>query len=75
VRDGDWKYLRDGDLEFLFDLASDEREQANLKLRAPERFAELRARCAAWEAQMLPYPARQWPGILAVKSRFRDLQL
>lgn len=75
VRDGDWKYLRDGSMEFLFDLATDAREQANLKLRDPERFAELRARYAAWEAEMLPYPPREWPGIHAVKPRFRNLEL
>ena len=75
VRDGRWKYLRDGDLEFLFDLDTDAREQANLKLREPARFQALRDRYAAWESTMLAYPARQWPGILAVKSRFRNLEL
>ena len=28
---------------------------------------------APWAAQMLPYPQRQWPGIRAVKDRFRNL--
>ena len=75
VRDGPWKYLRDGELEFLFDLSSDVREQANLKLREPARFEALRTAYAAWDATMLPYPPRQWPGILAVKARFRNLAM
>jgi hypothetical protein len=73
VRDGDWKYLRDGEMEFLFDLAADSREQANRKLREPERFEAMRRRYADWEATMLPYPPQAWPGILAVKSSFRNL--
>lgn len=75
VRDGSWKYLRDGDMEFLFDLSVDVREQANLKLREPARFQALREMHAAWETQMLSYPAQQWAGILAAKSRFRNLEL
>ena len=75
VRDGHWKYLRDGAMEFLFDLSTDAREQANLKLREPARFEDLRARYAQWDAEMLAYPERSWPGILAVKSRFRSLEL
>lgn len=39
----------------------------------PERFAQLQAAYADWAAQMLPYPQRQWPGIRAVKDRFRNL--
>jgi len=56
LRSGDWKYLAlDGD-EFLFDLAQDQRERANLARRHPERLAELRARYAAWEATLPPIP-------------------
>ena len=42
VRDGNWKYLKVNDNEFLFDVAEGERERANLRdlkargLRAPE---------------------------------------
>ena len=56
ARDGDWKYLRIGDQEQLYNLARDPRERANLKDREPARFARLKADYAAWNAAMLPYP-------------------
>jgi len=56
VRDGDWKYLRTGDQEQLYNLARDPRERADLKLREVARFDRMKADYAAWNAQMLPYP-------------------
>ncbi|WP_166041329.1 sulfatase-like hydrolase/transferase [Sphingosinicella sp. YJ22] len=56
ARDGDWKYLRIGEQEQLYDLARDPRERANLKDREAAVFARLKADWAAWNAQMLPYP-------------------
>lgn len=69
VRSGDWKYLKIRDREFLFDLAQDERERANLKERNPERFAALKRSFDQWNATMLPYPddssshniSAEWP--------------
>ncbi len=55
IRDGDWKYLLIGGEEYLFNLAEDERERANLKRREPERFAQLKERFAEWNSEMLPY--------------------
>jgi arylsulfatase A-like enzyme len=55
VRDGDWKYLKLGGKEALFDLASDVRERANLKEVRPELFERLKGEFAAWNAGMLPY--------------------
>ena len=60
VRDGDWKYLKLGGKEHLFDLAADQRERAELKARHPEVFARLKAEYAAWDAGMLPYPAKPY---------------
>jgi arylsulfatase A-like enzyme len=57
VRAGQWKYLAVDGAEFLFDLAHDGRERANLASRHPERFAALRDRYAAWSATMPPIPA------------------
>ncbi|HEY0436511.1 MAG TPA: sulfatase-like hydrolase/transferase [Phenylobacterium sp.] len=57
VRDGDWKYLKLGGKEHLFNLAQDERERAELKAAHPEILARLKADFAAWNAAMLPYPA------------------
>jgi arylsulfatase A-like enzyme len=56
VREGRWKYLAIGANEYLFDLAADERERANLARRHPERLEALRARYTAWNATMPPAP-------------------
>ena len=74
VRSADWKYLRDGDLEFLFDLSIDQREQANLKQRHADTFVTLKSMQAEWDRSMLAYPPKSWPGIKAIKSRFRNLE-
>lgn len=55
VRLGRWKYLQIAGNEFLFDLMDDPMERANLKIRRPELFAELKARYEAWNSRMLPY--------------------
>ncbi|MFT8612733.1 MAG: sulfatase/phosphatase domain-containing protein, partial [Gluconobacter oxydans] len=54
--DGDYKYLKIGDNEFLFDVVNDPRERSNLKDRKPELFARLKKEWAAWNATMLPFP-------------------
>ncbi len=54
LREGDWKYLQVNGNEFLFNLAQDSRERANLAEREPERLARLRADWLAWDATMLP---------------------
>ena len=56
VRDGDWKYLKLGGREHLFDVAADPRERAELKDLHPAVFERLKAEYAAWNADMLPYP-------------------
>ena len=54
---GDWKYLKVDDNEYLFNLANDERERANLAARDSERFASMRAQYLAWEASVPSIPA------------------
>ena len=56
VRDGDWKYLRLGGREHLFDVAADPRERADLREARPQEFERLKRLYEAWNAQMLPYP-------------------
>ena len=53
VRDGDWKYLKINDNEFLFDVAVDQRERANLRERRPEVFDRLRRQWEDWNAGFL----------------------
>jgi arylsulfatase A-like enzyme len=57
VRSGDWKYLRQGENEYLFNLATDEGEQTDLKDNYPKVFQQLRDRFEEWNGQVLPYPA------------------
>jgi arylsulfatase A len=52
VRDGKWKYLRDGGIDMLFDLEADVSERSDVQYRHPEVLARLRGRVAAWEAEM-----------------------
>ena len=54
VRDGDWKYLKIRDNEYLFNVVEDPRERANPKERQRATFARLTAEWAAWNAAMLP---------------------
>jgi arylsulfatase A-like enzyme len=56
LRDGDWKYLKIRTNEYLFNLASDERERANRAVRDAARLSAMRAQWEAWNATMLPYP-------------------
>ena len=56
MRSGDWKYLSLEGSEFLFNLARDARERANLARRDPQRLAAMRARYGEWEADMPPIP-------------------
>src|SRR4029079_13623618 len=56
VRSGTWKYLSMDGHEYLYDLALDARERANLARRYPDRLADLRHRYDAWAATMPPVP-------------------
>jgi arylsulfatase A-like enzyme len=60
VRSGRWKYLKDGAKdERLFDLQTDEHEQADSRNSHAEIFERLKAEYEKWESQMLkPRPAR-----------------
>ena len=56
IRSGSWKWLSIEGNEFLFDLATDARERANLAKLQPGRFQELRGRYADWDASLPPIP-------------------
>ena len=56
LRDGDWKYLRVDDNEYLFKLPSDERERANLGPHEPERLAAMRQAWEEWNDTMPAIP-------------------
>lgn len=73
VRLDDWKYLRINSNEFLFNLADDPLERANLKSRYPEKFAELKDLWGSWDQTMLPLdPASMTSGLTGDRSPDRN---
>jgi arylsulfatase A-like enzyme len=54
VRDGNWKYLKILDNTFLFDVAEDPLERANLKHRHRDVYERLVSVWNAWNETMLP---------------------
>jgi arylsulfatase A-like enzyme len=56
LRKGDWKYLKVDDHEYLFNVAVDERERANLAKRHPERFATMREEWLDWDGTVPAIP-------------------
>ncbi|BAK67182.1 putative arylsulfatase [Sphingobium sp. SYK-6] len=56
ARSGDWKMLSVNGHEYLFNLADDKQERANLKDSNPELFSKLKDEWRAWNETMLPYP-------------------
>jgi arylsulfatase A-like enzyme len=56
---GRWKYVKDGDDEYLFDLSVDEHEQANFRGQNPAMFTQLREEFRKWNATVLPRPPRR----------------
>ncbi|MGQ0541794.1 MAG: sulfatase-like hydrolase/transferase [Blastocatellia bacterium] len=56
MRSGKWKYFRDGENEYLFDLSVDEREQADFKESHPDMLKNLRSEFLRWQSGVLQYP-------------------
>jgi len=56
LREGDWKYLQVDGHEYLFNIAKDERERANLAPREPQRLERMRTQWEAWNASVPPIP-------------------
>lgn len=54
LRDGNLKYLKINDNEFLFDVVIDQRERANLKDKQPEDFERLKKLWAELDKNFLP---------------------
>jgi len=54
VRDGKWKYFRNGEVRRLFDLSVDPHEQADFSQKHPEVLQRLMNEFDKWNEQMLP---------------------
>lgn len=75
ARSGDWKYVRWGEHEYLFNLTEDETENANFMLRNTREHERLKQAYASWDAQMLPVPADARRGAYEVYyNRARTLE-
>lgn len=55
AREGDWKYLKIKDREYLFNLEEDLGEQHDVKSEHPEKLQYLKTILAAWEKEMSQY--------------------
>jgi arylsulfatase A-like enzyme len=56
LRDGDWKYLRVDEVDYLFNIPGDARERANKARREPARLQAMRSQWEAWNATMPEIP-------------------
>ena len=56
LRDGDWKYLRVDDNDYLFNVPGDARERANKAKREPQRLQAMRSAWEGWNASMPEIP-------------------
>lgn len=54
IREGDWKLLRGGPREYLYNLRTDLEEKHNLAAQHPEIAARLRAKLTAWSNELTP---------------------
>ncbi|HCN27213.1 MAG TPA: aryl-sulfate sulfohydrolase [Verrucomicrobiales bacterium] len=54
IREGNWKLLRGGDREYLYDLANDREEKHNLAAKHPEIATRLRAKLKTWADGLNP---------------------
>ena len=54
VREGKWKFLRNGEIRRLFDLSLDQHEKADFSKKHPEVVLRLTREFDKWNEQMLP---------------------
>ena len=54
ARVGDYKFLKQRQNTFLFNVVADPLERANLKNRMPDLYARIEAEWLRWNATMLP---------------------
>ncbi|HSE33366.1 MAG TPA: sulfatase-like hydrolase/transferase [Pyrinomonadaceae bacterium] len=54
VRSGKWKYFRNGQQRYLFDLSVDQHEQADFSKKNPDVLKRLVGEFEEWDQQMLP---------------------
>ena len=58
ARMGKWKYLKENNVEHLFDLSMDPGEKTDLRRKLPDIFEKIRSEYQKWNSQMLPNPVK-----------------
>ncbi len=74
IREGNWKLLRGGEREYLYDLANDLEEKHNLAAKNPDIAKRLRAKLTAWSIQLNP-PGLALAPMAAVWNDYFDFYL
>lgn len=74
IREGNWKYLRGGSREYLFDLAKDMEEKQNLSEKHPELVARLSKELQAWSEELQP-PGIETQALSETWSAYFDFYL
>ena len=59
VREGKWKFFRNGEVRRLFDLSLDQHEQADFGKKHPEVLQRLMREFDKWNEEMLPRRPRR----------------
>lgn len=70
IREGNWKLLRGGDREYLYDLDTDLEEKHNLAAEHPEIADRLRKRLSDWADELSPPGLAAGPSSAAANSYF-----
>ena len=70
IREGNWKLLRGGEREYLYDLAKDLEEKNNLASQHPEIADRLRSKLETWSNELKPPGLSPSPLSLAGKNYF-----
>jgi arylsulfatase A-like enzyme len=74
IRQGNWKLLRGGEREYLFDLDADLEEKHDLAAKHPQIVAQLREKLSAWASTLDP-PGFATSRMSVSSSRFFDFYL
>ncbi len=74
IREGNWKLLRGGDREYLYDLGADIEEKHNLVEKHPEIAQRLRAKLSAWADELDP-PGLATGGMSKAATDYFDFYL
>ena len=69
AREGDLKWLKIRENDFLFNVVADPLERANLKARQPADYQRLVAAYKSWEATMLPIDPAAYTQSISGKVR------